>query len=117
MRPAVAVLVLLSACGASLGDGDGHSDATAGPDGKLYRDAGIDARPDARVCIGGTPAMLAPDGSCFGLITTTKTYVQARGACAALATGGHLAYLKTAELDTAGEAFIGNVDTWIGASD
>ena len=117
MRPAVALLVSLSACGASLGDGggDGHADAQQGhPDGKIYRDAGIDA---PRVCVGGTPAQLAPDGSCFGLITTKMTYVQARAACAALASGGHLAYLKTAELDTAAEDFIGAVDTWIGGND
>jgi hypothetical protein len=112
----VTVISLSSACGASLGD-DGPSSNGPGIDAKVYRDAGIDARADARVCVGGTPAMLAPDGSCFGLIATPKTNVDAKAACGALAPGGHLAYLKTAQLDTLAETFIGNADTWIGGSD
>jgi hypothetical protein len=124
MRPAVpsrafAGLAVISlsaaACGASLGGDDQMQFATT--DAKIYKDAGIDAPPDARVCVGGTPAMLAPDGSCFGLITTPQTYVQAKAACAALAPGGHLAYLKSAALDTLAETFVGNADTWIGADD
>jgi hypothetical protein len=108
-------LFSLSACGAALG-GDDQMNFN-GVDAKVYKDAGIDARPDARVCIGGTPATLAPDGSCFGLVTTKMTYVQAKAACAALAPGGHLAYMKNAALDMLAESFVGAVDTWIGADD
>ena len=124
MRPAVptrafaglTVISLSAACGASLGGDDGPMQFVD-PDANAIKDAGIDAPPDARVCVGGTPAMLAPDGSCFGLIATPQTYVQAKAACAALAPGGHLAYLKTAALDTLAESFVGNVNTWIGADD
>jgi len=121
MRPAVPTrafagltLISLSACGAGLGD---DTMQFQGADAKVYKDAAIDAPPDARVCVGGTPAMLAPDGSCFGLLTTPKTYVDAKTACAALAPGGHLAYLKTAALDTLAESFVGTANTWIGADD
>jgi hypothetical protein len=123
MRPAVALracagltVVSLSACGASLGGDDGDNQLV-GVDAKVYKDAGIDAPPDARVCVGGTPAMLAPDGSCFGIVSTPMTYGQAKAACAALAPGGHLAYLKTQALDTLAEQFIGTMNIWIGADD
>lgn len=123
MRSALALLafagltvVVLSGCGASLGDG-GNADGNGLVDGKVYRDAGIDAPIDARPCMGGTMAMMAPDGTCFVFMATPVTNVSAKTACAALAPGGHLAYLKTAALDTAGEDFIGTADTWIGASD
>jgi hypothetical protein len=122
MRPAVPTrafagltLISLSACGAALGGDDQMQ--FQGADAKVYKDAAVDARPDARVCVGGTPAMLAPDGSCFGLITTKMTYAAAKTACANLAPGGHIAYVKTAALDALAESFVGTVDTWIGADD
>ena len=60
-------------------------------------------------------ASVAPDGSCLVFITTPMTYVQARAACTAMT--AHLAYLKTAEIDTFAEQFIGTTDTWIGGTD
>src|SRR4051794_11227764 len=118
MRSALALFVLADltvaslagGCGASLGDdGNAQSDASTN-DGKLFRDAGVDARPDARPCMGGTTAMTAPDGSCFVFVSTPSTYVQARAGCTAMM--GHLAKLDTAALDTAAEALVGTNDTF-----
>jgi hypothetical protein len=102
-------------CGAQLGDGDGTADAPSGPDAKVYRDAAIDSPPMGRACTGGDMAMTAPDGSCLVFVSTPVTYLQAHAACQAMT--AHLAYLKTAALDTAAEAFIGAANTWIGAND
>src|SRR5262245_10936768 len=106
MRCAPALLVLLVACQARLGNGSGDDivDAPA-PDSKIYRDAGIDAPPDARLCAGGTTAQVGPDGSCFVLVTTSAGYTQANQACAAM--NAHLAYIKTADIDTFAEGFVG----------
>jgi hypothetical protein len=108
-RRAACALVVVAACGAELGGGGNVID------GALLRDAGVDAPPDARPCTGGDKAMVGPDGSCFVHVTTPKTYLQAKAACEAM--NAHLAYLKTAQLDTFAEAFIGTLDTWIGGSD
>jgi len=85
------------------------------PDAKVIRDAAIDAPPDARPCMGGTMAQVAPDGSCLVFVSTPTTYVNAQAACMAM--NAHLAYLKTAPLDTFAEQFIGTANTWIGATD
>jgi hypothetical protein len=103
---------LLAGCGAHLGGGD--SDATPG-DSVIYRDASSDGLVDGRPCTGGTTAMTGPDGSCFVFVATPKTYLLAKAACEAM--NAHLAYIKSAALDTFAEGFIGAVDTWIGGSD
>ncbi|HSD91110.1 MAG TPA: C-type lectin domain-containing protein [Kofleriaceae bacterium] len=121
MRSAVAhsllagLTVFAVGCGAQLGDGNDGADASSGTDAKIYRDAAVDSPPIGRACTGGTAAMTAPDGSCFVFVSTPVTYLQARAACQAMT--AHLAYLKTAALDTAAEALIGAANTWIGAND
>ena len=98
---------LVAGCGAHL---DGDADAA-----RSFRDAGIDAPVDARPCTGGTMAMVGPDGSCFVLVTTPKTYVDAKAGCEAM--NAHLAYLKSAAIDTFAESFVGTLDTFVGGSD
>jgi hypothetical protein len=114
-RAALAVLVA-AGCQATLGPGEDDTEVTV-PDAQVPRDAPIkiDAPLDARPCEGGTMASVAPDGSCLVFITTPRTYVQAKTACAAM--NAHLAYLKTAAVDTFAEQFVGTTDTWIGAND
>lgn len=109
------VVALAAGCDASLG-GSGTGGMVDGGGGNR----GIDARPadssiDARPCAGGNAAAVAPDGSCLVHFTAPATYASAKAGCQSI--GGHLAYLKTAQLDTFAEQFIGNVDTWIGGSD
>lgn len=103
-------LLLLAGCGAELGGGGPQvgSEIVDADTGK--HDAGV-VTPDARPCTG----TLAPDGSCFVFVTTPVTYAAAKLACTNM--NAHLAYLKTAALDTAAEAMIGMTNTWIGASD
>ena len=116
MRAVAAYAVLLVAgCGARVGGGGPGDDTFETPDAKVWRDAAIDAPPDARPCMGGTMAQGAPDGSCLVFVATPITYVAAKAACAAM--NAHLAYLKTAALDTFAEQFIGMTETWIGATD
>lgn len=104
----------------------GACDARLGPTGAVDAPgARMDARPidaqmidvaiDARPCTGGNAAATAPDGSCLVHVTTPLTYAAAKLACNNM--NAHLAYLKTAQLDTFAEAFIGTLDTWIGAND
>lgn len=112
-RAACAVL-LLAGCGASLGPG-GDDDNMQSPDARVFRDAAVDAPPDARPCMGGTMAQVAPDGSCLVFVSTPVTYANAKAACVAM--NAHLAYLKTATLDTFAEQFVGTTNTWIGATD
>jgi hypothetical protein len=112
-RAAVAVLCV-AGCNAQLGPGGGDDNFQV-PDAKVYRDAGADSPVDARPCMGGTMAQVAPDGSCFVLISTPVTYVDAKAACTAMS--AHLAYVKTAALDTFAETFVGNINTWIGLTD
>jgi hypothetical protein len=114
MSRAVVLAWLLAACGSNVGGGDEVTDAPGpdpvdapGPDP-------IDA-PPARPCTGGDQSMTAPDGSCFLLFSTPRTYEQAKGLCEI--NNAHLALLTTSELDVAAEAFIGNADTWIGLDD
>jgi len=111
-RRAACALVVVAGCGAQLGGGD--SDGT-NIDGAILRDGSVDAPIDARPCTGGDRAMVGPDASCFVHVTTPKTYLQAKAACEAM--NAHLAYLKSATLDTFAEQFVGSVDTWIGGSD
>ena len=106
----LACVWVVAGCGAHL---DGDADAAA--DGRLVRDGGIDAAVDARPCTGGNSAMAGPDGTCFVLVTTPKTYLEAKASCEAMT--AHLAYLKNAALDTFAESFVGNLDTFIGGSD
>ena len=112
MTGRLAVALALAACGAHVGGG---GDDMLQVDAKVWRDAAIDAPPDARPCMGGTMAQVAPDGSCLVFVSTPVTYVTAKAACVAM--NAHLAYLKTAALDTFAEQFIGMADTWIGATD
>jgi len=117
MRPAALALLVAAGCQATLGPGEDDTDFKV-PDAQVPRDAAVvvnDAPPDARPCAGGTMASVAPDGSCLVFISTPRTYVQAKAACAAMT--AHLAYLKTAAVDTFAEQFVGTTDTWIGASD
>lgn len=106
-------LLLLASCGAELG-GDGTQVGSEIVDANVQRDAAV-MTPDARPCTGGTASMTAPDGSCFVFVNTPVTYAAAKLACANM--NAQLAYLKSAALDTAAEAFVGTANTWIGASD
>jgi hypothetical protein len=114
-RPALAVVLAASACEASLGGGgdDGMRDASVVDTRPI--DAPTDMSIDARPCMGGDSAAVAPDGSCLVHVTSSVTFQQARAACTAMT--AHLAYLKTAQLDTFAQSFVGNVDTWIGGDD
>jgi hypothetical protein len=105
--------VLLAGCDARLGPGTEQADANL-VDAKQFTDAAI-APIDARPCSGGTMAQVGPDGSCFVFVATPRTYVQAAAACTAMT--AHLAYLKTAALDTFAEQLVGTTNTWIGLSD
>jgi hypothetical protein len=113
------VLLLVAGCGAKLSPGGNPDAANDMPDAKVWRDAAVvmgDAPPaDARPCMGGTLAMVAPDGSCLVFVSTPQTYVNAKAACMAM--NAHLAFLKTAALDTFAIPMIGNLDTFIGATD
>jgi hypothetical protein len=113
-RAAFAV-VFVAGCGAHLGTAGGDDEQLATPDAKVWRDGGADAPVDARPCMGGSKAQVAPDGSCFVFVSTPKTYVDAKAACAAMT--AHLVYLKSAALDAFAETFVGTTDTWIGLSD
>lgn len=114
MRPAL-LLALVSACGAKLQVGDPVTDAAA----VVHPDAAMalppDAPPDARGCDGGDAHMVGPDGSCLVLVTTVANYATANAVCTGMS--AHLAYLKTADLDTAAEAFIGARDVLVGGTD
>ena len=112
-RAAFAVLAM-AGCQAHLGPGTGDDDGIT-IDAKVWRDAAVDAPIDARPCQGGTMAQVGPDGSCFVFVATPQTYVDAKAACAAMS--AHLAYVKTAALDTFAETFVGTTNTWIGLSD
>lgn len=114
-RVAVALLLAIAGCEASLGGSpEAAQDAPVG-DAPIVVDAGGDAPVDARPCMGGNAAAVAPDGSCLVHFTTPATYVNAKAGCATI--NAHLAYIKTAELDTFAENFVGTRDTWIGGSD
>ena len=106
-------LLLVAGCGAELGGGSTEVSET--PDATVKRDAAVPMADAARPCTGGTASMTAPDGSCFVFVSTPVTYLAAKQACTNM--NAHLAYLKTAALDTAAEAFVGTTNTWIGASD
>ncbi len=103
-RAAFAVL-LLAGCEARLEPGQMQG---------IAPDAG-EPPVDARPCTGGTMAQVGPDGSCFVFVATPATYVDAKAACAAM--DAHLAFPKTAALDTFAEQFVGTTNTWIGGSD
>ena len=114
-RRAAAAVLLVAACGARVGGAGGDDINMESIDAKVIKDAAIDAPPDARPCMGGTMAQVAPDGSCLVFVSTPVTYVNAKAACTAM--NAHLAVLKTAALDTFAEQFIGTTNTWIGLSD
>ena len=116
-RAAFATLLATAGCGASLGPDNAPTDATTGGvDAKKWRDAGIDAPSiDARPCMGGNMAQVAPDGSCLVLVTTPATYVDAKAACTAM--NAHLAYLKNAAVDAFAITMVGARDVLIGATD
>ena len=104
----LALLLAAAGCGAELGGG-GTQVGSEIVDASVQPDAVV--MPDARPCTGTA----APDGSCFVFVNTPVTYAAAKLACTNM--NAHLAYLKTAALDTAAEAMIGTTNTWIGASD
>lgn len=108
---ALALLAIAAGCEASLGQGRGIDAAVDVP----APDMTIMA--DARTCTGGNAAALAPDGSCLVHVTTPTIYAKAKTGCASLGAGAHLAFLKTADLDTFAETFIGSIDTFIGGND
>jgi hypothetical protein len=116
-RLAFALALAATGCDASLGGGGSGGDAAISDDGPRPDSSMIDAPVDARVCAGGNAAALAPDGSCLVHVTTPATYAVAKFSCGQMVAGGHIAYLKTAQLDTFAETFIGMVDTWIGGND
>ena len=103
-------LLLLAGCGAELGGGGTQVGSEIVDAPSAMRDAAV-MTPDARQCTG----MVAPDGSCLVFVNTPVTYAAAKLACSNM--NAHLAYLKTAAVDTAAEAYVGTVNTWIGASD
>src|SRR5690606_2632428 len=110
------VVLAASACDATLGSpGSGGADARAPADGPAADTQSPDAPSDEQPCEGGGAAMVAPDGSCLVHVIAPVTYLEARAACAAM--NAHLAYLKTAALDTFAQNFVGNIDTWIGGND
>lgn len=118
MRSRAACAALLASvfpggCDARLGPGTDQVDANL-VDATKVSDAAI-APIDARPCTGGTMAQVGPDGSCFVFVATPRTYAQAAAACVAM--NAHLAYLKSAALDTFAEQFVGTTNTWIGLSD
>jgi len=112
-RAALFVL-LVAGCNAQLGPGGDDTQPVA-LDAKVWRDAGIDSPVDARPCVGGDKAQLGPDGSCLVFVSTPKIYLDAKAACAAM--NAHLAYLKSAAVDTFAEGFVGTTNTWIGLTD
>jgi len=113
------LLLAAGACDASLGPGTGGggTDATERRmDSGVSDTQPVDAAIDARPCTGGNAAAMAPDGSCLVHFTAMPiTYAAAKLACMNM--NAHLAYLKTAQLDTFAETFIGTLDTWIGGND
>jgi hypothetical protein len=110
-------LAVLAACDASLGGSSQVKEDADILDDARPVDGAVDATPDARICMGGDAAALAPDGSCLVHVKTPATYANAKTGCVALGMGAHLALLKNAALDTFAESFIGTTDTWIGATD
>jgi len=112
-RAVLLLAVCAAACGAEVAGGNGTDAASA--DAQSDAPPPADAPSDTRACAGGDAAMTAPDGSCFLLFTTPTSYGDAQASCASMS--AHLAFLKTAELDTAAEVFVGTNDTFIGFSD
>lgn len=110
-RAAIAVL-LVAGCDARLGGGD---DIQATADARVWRDAAADSPVDARPCMGGTMAQVAPDGSCLVFVSTPRTWVEAKAACVAMT--AHLAYPRSAAVDGFAELMVGTTNTWIGLSD
>lgn len=114
----VLALAVLGGCGANIVAG---TEDDAGPDATVRRpdggavDAAIDAVADAPPCTAGDARATAPDGSCLMLVRAPQSSADAKITCAGL--GAHLAILTTAPLDTAAEALVGNLDTFIGLSD
>jgi hypothetical protein len=108
---AVAYGVSTMGCGAQLGPDIDVSEGTRS-------DGAIDspgASSDARPCAGGNSAQVGPDGTCFVHVTTPVTYAAAKAACVAM--NAHLAYVKSATIDTFAEQFVGTTNTWIGGND
>jgi len=104
-------LAALVSCSASVdGNNNGDPDA-ASPVDTTPIDAGTDARP----CVGGDKAGVAPDGTCLQLFTAPKPFAEAKLACEAI--GSHLAIIRTQVVDTFAEAFVELNDTFIGLSD
>jgi hypothetical protein len=110
-----AVLLLATACEARLGPGGGDTQDAGAADAMAAPDVSIDAPIDARSCAGGDMAASAPDGSCFVLVTSPLTYLEAKAACEAMS--AHLAYLKTAALDAFAQTFVGARNVFVGGSD
>jgi hypothetical protein len=107
MGPRFAALVVVAACGASLGDSNDHPDGAV--DGKL-----IDAGPDARPCTGGD-AHTSDGTSCFVFVRSPVIHDDAKAACAAM--NGHLARVENATQNAMIATMITGVDSFIGATD
>ena len=103
-------LATLAACSASVDGNNGDPDAAPPVD-----TIAADASADARLCVGGDKAGMAPDGTCLQLFTTKKPFAEAKLACEAI--GSHLAIIRTQAADTFAEAFVELNDTFIGLSD
>jgi hypothetical protein len=107
MRRVVA-LMLLGGCGATV---EGSASDASSPPADAAAGPPIDALP----CVEGDAHQTAPDGSCFAMFTRLQTWTAAKATCAGI--GGHAAILTTAAMDSAAEALVGTLDTFIGLSD
>jgi len=104
----VVALAILTGCGVNLETRSAvTTDAGAMPDAAPI----VDARP----CVGGDLRATGPDGSCLMMVTAPQTWAAAKQTCLGL--DAHPAILATAELDTAAEALVGALDTFIGLTD
>lgn len=113
-----AILLVVSACGAELGQSGDPLPAApdAAPLPQIDAEViAIDAAPDARACTGGNGAAQSTDGSCVVFFSTPKNFSDAQAAC--IMFGSQLAILSTAERDAAAKSLIGTSDVWLGLSD
>ncbi|HTE54931.1 MAG TPA: C-type lectin domain-containing protein [Kofleriaceae bacterium] len=130
---AVALLALLGACDASIGNGEGAGAVPPDASAATIADASLLEPPDAAVilpdaappdarpaCVEGDDRIEDPDtGSCYLLFADPRGWGEAEAACAAL--GGHLAAVTTlAENELVSRVVPDSGplrDVWIGASD
>jgi hypothetical protein len=115
MRAWCLVLVLVAGCAQLFGIEETTS-----------RDAGTDARGDARldgaldafVCVGGDARATDPmTGACYSLFTTPKTRDEARATCLALGGGTMLASVQSASENAVITTLIGQSSAFLGGND